>query len=285
MRSLISTAELAAELVGADAPTLLDVRWSLAGTPGIEAHRAGHLPGAVFVDLDTELADPPAGVRGGRHPLPDAERLTATMRRAGVRTGHPVIVYDQDNGSIAARAWWLLRWAGHDRVAVLDGGFAGWVTEARPITQVASTPDPGDFTATPGRMPVIDVDGAVELARAGVLLDARAPARYRGDEEPVDPGAGHVPGARNAPFTGHVGADGRWRSAPELREWFTGHGVDDRHPVGAYCGSGVTACSVVLALELAGLSTSARPAVLYAGSWSEYSADPSRPVVSGDRPG
>jgi len=256
--------------------TLLDVRWSLTGPPGRAAYEAGHLPGAVFVDLDRDLAGPSGA--GGRHPLPDAVAFVATMRSAGVDDRRPVVVYDQRDGTAAARLWWLLRWFGHDDVRLLDGGYDGWVAAGG---DVASGPVAaarrGDFSGEGGAMPTLDADGAAALARDGMLLDARAAARYRGEVEPVDPVAGHVPGAVSAPATDNVGADGRFRPAAELRERFAGLGVAADSAVGAYCGSGVTAAHHVLALELAGIR-----AALWPGSWSEWVADPDRPVATGD---
>lgn len=232
------------------------------------------MPGAVYVDLDTELSAPP-GV-GGRHPLPDPERLQEVLRRAGVREGGQVVAYDAGDGSVAARVWWLLRWAGYGEVAVLDGGFAAWVAAGLPVTaeepEVLSGDSAGDVVVRPGQMPVLDADEAAALAQEGVLLDARAAARYRGETEPVDPKAGHVPGALNAPTSGHVGVDGRWLGAAELAERFAGIGVSGDVAVGAYCGSGVTASSVVLALEVAGITSAEKPAALYAGSWSNWCA-------------
>lgn len=270
-------------LDGAAPPVLLDVRWTLFGPSGQLDYDAGHLPGAVFVDLDAELAGPPGAA--GRHPLPKAEDLEQVWRRAGVDHDRTVVVYDGDNGSAAARAWWLLRWSGHPDVKVLDGGYVAWVAAGLPVTTEPATPEEGDFRVRPGQMPVLDADEAARLAREGVLLDARAPERYRGEVEPLDPRAGHVPGAVNAPFAEHVGESGQWRPASELAERFTRLGADGSKPVGAYCGSGVTACSVVLALEHAGISTPERPAALYAGSWSNWSAEPERPAVEGDQPG
>ncbi|MCP2201526.1 thiosulfate/3-mercaptopyruvate sulfurtransferase [Lentzea flava] len=228
------------------------------------------MPGAVYVDLDTELSAPP-GV-GGRHPLPDPERLQEVLRRAGVREDSQVVAYDAGDGSVAARVWWLLRWAGHDEVAVLDGGFAAWEAAGLPVTAEEPAPLTGDVVVRPGQMPVLDADEAAALAQEGVLLDARAAARYRGETEPVDPKAGHIPGALNAPTTGHVGPDGRWLGAAELAERFAGLGVSSDVAVGAYCGSGVTASSVVLALEVAGITSAEKPAALYAGSWSNWCA-------------
>ncbi len=288
-------------------PVVLDVRWRLGGPPGRADHEAGHVPGAVFVDLDTELAAPPG--EGGRHPLPAPAALQAVLRRAGVSRGSRVVVYDDDTGAVAARAWWLLRWAGlpADRVAVLDGGFRAWVAGGLPVTAAPTRPAPGDVVVHPGGMPVVDADGAAELARRGVLLDARAGARYRGEIEPVDARAGHVPGARNAPATEHLGADGRWLPPDAVAARYAALGVggpgggaaEPAEPgaiprpeptdpggagVGAYCGSGVNATAVVLALEYAGLRPSTHPAALYAGSWSQWSADPRRPVATGSAP-
>ncbi|SDH96798.1 thiosulfate/3-mercaptopyruvate sulfurtransferase [Actinokineospora alba] len=279
---LISAADLLSWLDSPNSPVLLDVRWRLGGPPGREDYAEGHLPGAVYLDLDADLAAAPGA--GGRHPLPAEEDLQRVLREAGVRADRPVVAYDSDNGSIAARVWWLLRWAGHEDVVVLDGGYAAWVAAGNPVTTDEVTPEEGDIEVRPGGMPVVDADGAADLAREGVLLDARAPERYRGDIEPIDPRAGHVPGARNAPFTEHL-RDGRWKPATELAERFEALGVRPGEPVGAYCGSGVTASSVVLALEVAGVTTRERPAALYAGSWSHWCVDPTRPVATGDQPG
>lgn len=281
---LISSAALADVLSGTEPPVLLDVRWRLGGPPGREDYDRGHLPGAIYLDLDADLAAPPGP--GGRHPLPEAAELQRVLRAAGVREDSVVVAYDADNGSIATRVWWLLRWAGHDKVRVLDGGYAAWAADNRPITTDVPQPEPGDVTVHPGHMPVLDADGAATLARTGLLLDARAPERYRGDIEPIDPKAGHVPGAHNAPFAAHTNADGRWRTPAELAGHFAELGLPGEReaPIGAYCGSGVTATSVVLALEIAGITTKDAPAALYAGSWSNWAAT-DRPVATGDQPG
>jgi thiosulfate/3-mercaptopyruvate sulfurtransferase len=288
---LIGVESLAAELAGAQPPVVLDVRWRLGGPPGIDSYRAGHLPGAVFVDLDSDLSGPKGA--GGRHPLPSPADFEAAMRLAGVRAGQPVVVYDDGDSTIAARAWWTLRYFGHDQVRVLDGGFRAWAAAGHPVTVDEPSVAAGDFTAVPGHLPVLDAAGAGALARSGVLLDARAGERYRGETEPVDPVAGHIPGALNAPTAANVGPDGRFRPPAELRERFTGLGIAIGPPgspdppgppgapaVGAYCGSGVTAAHEVLALALAGV-----PAGLYVGSWSGWTADPSRPVATGPAPG
>ncbi|MGB2572072.1 sulfurtransferase [Micromonospora citrea] len=276
---LIEPGQLAAELSRPEPPTLLDVRWRLAGPPGRDDYAAGHLPGAVFVDLDTALCGPP-GV-AGRHPLPDPAALQAALRAAGVRAGHPVVVYDGGDGMAAARAWWTLRWAGHRQVRLLHGGWPAWLAAGLPTSTETPTPAPGDVTVRPGALPVLDTAAAAALAAAdaGVLLDVRAAPRYRGESEPIDPVAGHVPGAVNLPAPQYV-ADGRFPSAEALRERFAAVGVTGDAPVGAYCGSGVTAAQAVLALHLAG-----RPdAALYVGSWSEWVADPARPVATGQTP-
>ena len=277
MHPLIEAAELA-EALTADPPVLLDVRWRLGGPPGITDYQAGHLPGAVFVDLPAELAGP-AGA-GGRHPLPEAAAFGAAMRRAGVTGGGEVVVYDEADALAAGRAWWLLRYFGHPRVRVLDGGFRGWAAAGYPVA-TGGTPPPadGDFTARPGHLPVLDAEQAAAVARAGVLLDARAGERYRGEVEPADPVAGHIPGAVSAPATGNVGPDGRFLPAGQLRARFAALGAGTG-PVGSYCGSGITAAQQVLALTVAGL-----PAALYPGSWSEWVADGSRPVAVGASPG
>lgn len=283
---LIRPDRLAELLAAPDPPVVLDVRWRLGGPPAWADHLAGHVPGAVFVDLDTALAGPPGP--DGRHPLPEPVRLAAAFTAAGVGDGSAVVSYDDADGSVAARAWWLLRWLGlpADRVAVLDGGWAAWVAGRYPVATGPSAPTSGGrgLTARPGGMPVLDADGAAAVPGTGVLLDARAAPRYRGDTEPVDPRAGHIPGARNAPFGEHLGPDGYWRPPDELGERFRGLGVVADAPVGAYCGSGVTACSVVLALEYAELRPSDDPAALYAGSWSQWSSNPARPAVTGSEP-
>ncbi|WP_197289019.1 sulfurtransferase [Nocardia sp. NRRL S-836] len=274
---MITPEALADALSARPAAVVLDVRWRLGGPPGRQDYEVSHVPGAVYVDLDTELSAPP-GV-DGRHPLPDPERLQEVLRRAGVREGGRVVAYDAADGSVAARVWWLLRWAGFGEVAVLDGGFAAWQAAGLPVSAEVPTPEVGDVVVRAGQMPVLDADGAAALARDGVLLDARAPQRYRGETEPVDPKAGHIPGALNAPSAGHVGEDGWWLGAEELARRFAGIGVPGDAgdvggavAVGAYCGSGVTASSVVLALEVAGITSAERPAALYAGSWSNWCA-------------
>jgi len=271
---LISAAGLAGQLTDRG-PALLDIRWRLGGPPGRELYAAGHIPGAVFVDLDADLAAPPGP--GGRHPMPATVDFQSAMRRAGVSGTRTVVVYDDADSTAAARGWWLLRYFGHPAVRVLDGGYRAWHEAGFPVqTGAGSVPEPGDFTARPGQLPLLDADGAARLARTGLLLDARAGARYRGETEPVDPVAGHIPGAVSAPTAENVKPDGTFRSAAELASRFHAVGVTAGSDVGVYCGSGVTAAHEVLALTLAGL-----PAALYAGSWSEWITDPARPLATG----
>ena len=274
---LITADELASALSGAPdgVPSVLDVRWRLGGPPGVDIYVAGHVPEAVFVDLDRDLAGPPGP--GGRHPMPAAAAFEAAMRRAGVSAGRPVVVYDDADSTAAARAWWLLRYFGHPSVRVLDGGFRAWTAEGEPVSSgPPMLATPGDFTASPGHMALLDADGAAELARTGLLLDARTGERYRGQSEPIDPVAGHIPGAVSAPTVENVKPDGTFRPAADLAARFAALGAADGAAVGAYCGSGVTAAHEVLALGLAGI-----PAALYAGSWSEWITDPARPVATG----
>ncbi|MFJ6015990.1 sulfurtransferase [Streptomyces sp. NPDC092952] len=274
MKPIISASAYADESAGPRPPVLLDVRWQLGGPHGRPDYEAGHIPGAVFVDLDAELAGP-AG-RGGRHPLPDPEEFGAVMRRAGVSGDTPVVVYDGGQGWAAARAWWLLRWTGHEDVRVLDGGLAAWPGELQKETPA---PAEGDFRPVPGALPLLDADGAAALARSGLLLDARAAERYRGDVEPIDRVGGHIPGAVSAPTSENTGADGRFLAPGELAARFSSLGADRAAEIGVYCGSGVSGAHEVLALAVAGL-----PAALYAGSWSEWSGDESRPVATGPGP-
>jgi len=275
--ALIDVSTLARELAQPDPPTVIDVRWSLQGPPGAEAYREGHIPGAAFLDLDAELTGPPG--HGGRHPLPDPATLQAALRRVGVREHHPVVVYDAGEGQAAARLWWTLRWVGHGQVSVLDGGFAAWTAEGRPVEPGIAEAKQGDVFVRPGQLTVLNAETAAALARDGVLLDARVGPRYRGETEPIDPVAGHIPGAVNLPAALLVGENGRLLPPEELRRVFAAHGVETGQPVGAYCGSGVTAAHTILALTEAGLDGS-----LYIGSWSDWVSDPGRPIATGDQP-
>jgi thiosulfate/3-mercaptopyruvate sulfurtransferase len=271
---LISAAEL---LAAERRPVLLDVRWALGDTRGREKYRDGHLPGAVFADLETELADPPTPEHG-RHPMPSLQRLQAVARRWGIREGDAVVAYDATGGMAAARAWWLLRWGGLPDVRLLDGGVAAWQRAGGTLETGDVVPEPGDVTLTGGGMPVLTIDEAAALPGSGVLLDARAAERFRGEVEPVDPRAGHVPGAVSAPTTENLAPDGTFRPADELAERFAVLGARPGATVGVYCGSGVTAAHEVAALAVVGID-----AALWPGSWSQWSNDPARPAATGGR--
>lgn len=252
------------------------MRWDLAAGARRDLYEQGHIPGAAFVDLDAELSGAPG--QGGRHPLPAAADFEEAMRAAGVDRGRKVVVYDDATSAAAARAWWLLRFFSHSSVAVLDGGLAAWREAGLPLeTGRWRAGARGSFTARPGGMPLLDARGAAKLASSGVLLDARAPERFRGEAEPIDAVAGHIPGATNRPTTLNITGSGRFIAPHRLRAAFESIGIKEGVEVGAYCGSGVSAAHEVLALELAG-----RRAALYPGSWSEWITDPARPVATGD---
>lgn len=269
---LIAVGDLAAVL---EDVTVLDVRYRMGGPAGPEEYAAGHVPGASYVDLDTDLAAPP-GSRG-RHPLPDEEVFVAAMRRAGVEDDRPVVVYDDWSAHAAARCWWLLRHHGHRAVRVLDGGWSAWRRADLP-TETGEPPPVaiGDFTARAGDLRAVDLG---TVAAVGVLIDARAAERYRGETEPIDPVAGHIPGAVNVPTARNLDADGRFLDSAALAALYAEVGAVPGADVAVYCGSGVTAAHDVLALEIAGVR-----AALYPGSWSEWVADPGRPVATSGRP-
>lgn len=254
---------------------VIDLRWYLDGRSGHEAYLAGHIPGAVFVDLDGDITGTAAGA--GRHPLPDREAFERAMRQAGVEGSSRVVVYDDQGGFTAGRLWWLLRYFGHDDVAVLDGGLRAW---GEPVEREERRLEPGGFVASPPREGMkVDYEEVRALDPSGLLIDARAGERYRGEvEEALDPRAGHIPGARSAPWGGNLDEEGRFRSPRELRRRFERLGVGGGEEVVAYCGSGVSACHDLLAMELAGL-TGAR---LYPGSWSDWSRRGDAPIATGD---
>ncbi|GAB3060140.1 sulfurtransferase [Intrasporangium mesophilum] len=280
MTHLISAPELAHELENV---VVLDVRWVLTagraaddvGAVGRPDYDAGHVPGAFFVDLDTELAGPPG--EGGRHPLPDPAVVERALRRSGITSTSRVVAYDARDSQAAARAWWVLRWAGVPDVRVLDGGYAAWVAAGLPVSTVEPVDRHGDMVVQPGSLPTLDAEGAARVAREGLLLDARAAQRYAGEVEPIDPVAGHIPGAVSSPTTEWVSRDGTFRD--DLAEHWAAFSYEGG-PVGVYCGSGVTATHHALALAELGVD-----ATLYPGSWSEWIRDPSHPVATGSDPG
>ncbi|KWX57001.1 sulfurtransferase [Mycobacterium sp. NAZ190054] len=275
---LITAAELARLLDEGRPVRILDVRWTLAEPDGSAAYARGHLPGAVYVSLDDELSDHTVAGRG-RHPLPSGAAVGKAARRWGLSNGVPTVVYDDWNRAGSARAWWVLTAAGIGDVRILDGGLAAWVAAGGRLETGAVVPPPGDVSVAHqdlyrGALPTLTADQVA--AFDGVLLDARPPERFRGESEPVDPVAGHIPGARNAPSTALLTEDGTFLAEADIAGFFRDRGVGAGE-VGVYCGSGVTAAVTVAALRTAGV-----PATLFPGSWSQWCADPARPVATGE---
>jgi thiosulfate/3-mercaptopyruvate sulfurtransferase len=275
---LVSAAELAAAQAAGARPVVVDCSFDLGNVAACEqAFEREHLPGAVYAHLDHDLAGAKTG-RNGRHPLPARADWAQSLARLGIAPETPVVVYDAQGGMYAARAWWMLLWAGHRAVSVLDGGLPAWKAHGGAIESGASAPVPAPSPYPLGESLVRTVD-ADELQKSlgrVTLLDARAGERYRGEVEPLDAKAGHIPGARSRFFKDNLDAQGVFRPAAELRAAFTAFGAAPVQVV-HQCGSGVTACHNLLAMEVAGLSGS----VLYPGSWSEWSSDPTRPVAIG----
>jgi thiosulfate/3-mercaptopyruvate sulfurtransferase len=281
--TLITTFELANNLTNRDW-VVVDSRFSLDDHErGERAYQAEHIPGAIYAHLERDLSGPIIAGKTGRHPLPDPDRFAATLSGWGIGPATQVVVYDDGNGSVAARLWWMLRWMGHDAVAVLDGGWAEWKREGRPTRLGVETREPGRFVAHPRPELVAPLEEVIALAGAADhrLIDARSSERYRGEVEPIDAKAGHIPGAVSGPFAGNLGSDGRFRSSAELRQRFVSLlGETPAEQTVVYCGSGVTAAHNLLALAHAGLGD----ARLYPGSWSEWITDPERPIATGDEP-
>jgi len=275
--TLITVQELRA-LTASARPVLLDCGFDLAQpTAGAQAHAAGHLPGARYVHLDDDLSGAKTG-SNGRHPLPSRDALAAAAGRWGIAPGVQVVTYDHQGGPYAARAWWLLRWLGHDRVAVLDGGQTAWRAAGGGLTTAADLPAAQPpYPARPPAMPTVSADELQARLDSVCILDARAGERFRGEVEPLDPVAGHIPGARLRFFKDNLQADGRFKSAAELRAEFGAVTAGSGGEVVHQCGSGVTACHNLLAMAHAGLGNTR----LYPGSWSEWCADPTRPVARG----
>lgn len=282
--TLVSPAELAGLLDSGAKVRVLDVRWALAEPDGRAAFEAGHIPGAVYVDLETELSDHSVPGRG-RHPLPSGDALEAALRSWGVDAGDTVVVYDDWNRAGSSRAWWVLRAAGLDDVRILDGGLAGWraagfAEESGSASALAGsiTVEHRDLEA--GALPSLTAEQAAQIAAEGVLLDARAPERFRGEVEPVDPVAGHIPGAANLPSTALLNADGTFLAPDELRAAFAASGISEAGATGTYCGSGVTASVVVAAAAITGVDLA-----LFPGSWSQWCSNPENPVETGSAQG
>lgn len=277
MTHLVTADALAAELTGGSPPVVLDVQFNLVGTSGRELYAAAHLPGAHHLDLDTALAGPP-GSRG-RHPLPDPHALQDGLRACGLDSlDDRIVTYDQRISLAAARAWWVLRWAGFTHVRVLDGGLAAWERAGHPVTTEALAAGRGSVVVRPGSLPALTTEDAARTAAAGQLLDVRAAERFRGEVEPIDPVAGHIPGARNLPMSDLLHDDGSFADPADIRARVEQLEVADGEPIGTSCGSGITAAQATLALAEAGI-----PSVPYIGSWSEWISDPERPVATGDQ--
>ncbi|MFP3502851.1 sulfurtransferase [Burkholderia sp. SIMBA_062] len=282
--TLISAANLAERLAAAPGSVaVFDCRFDLADSAaGETAYAAGHIPGAQYLHLDRDLSGRKTGTNG-RHPLPTRDAFATLMASRGVKQGQQVVVYDAHGGAYAARLWWLLRWLGHDSIAVLDGGLQAWEAAGQPLTTDVPHPPAGDFRAAAPLESTVDAAAVLANVTSAkrVVIDARAPDRYRGENETIDRVGGHIPGARNRFFKDNLNADGRFKTGHELRETFTTllAGTEPNSVI-LQCGSGVTACHNALALEIAGL----HGASLYPGSWSEWSADPSRPIATGPTP-
>ncbi|MDT0158752.1 sulfurtransferase [Microbacterium sp. ARD32] len=273
MNPLIDVTELQRRLADVH---VLDARWQLGRDDGREQYLSGHIPGAVFIDVERELSRP-GEPSDGRHPLPDDGALAAAARRWGIRAGTPVVVYDDHRMLSASRAWWALRRAGLSDVRVLDGGWPAWVAAGGEVATGAVDPAPGDVVlGAPGSTGTIDTEGAAAWPQAGVLLDARAGERYRGETEPMDPIPGHIPGARNLPISRVLATDGRFLPAGDIAAAFDEVGADGSMPIAAYCGSGITAAQLALAGALAG-----REVTVYPGSWSAWSNTPGRAIATG----
>ena len=275
---LITAEDLITRLAAGEAVSILDVRWQLSEPDGSTAYRQGHIPGAVYVSLEDELSDHSVTGRG-RHPLPTGQAVAAAARRWGLRQGIPVVVYDDWNRAGSARAWWVLTAAGLPGVRILDGGLAAWRSAGGALETDVPQPPPGDVPVPhedlyAGALPTLTAEQVA--ARVGTLLDARAPERFRGDVEPVDRVAGHIPGARNLPSTSVLDDDGSFLSGAELDAVLSVAGISDATGAGVYCGSGITAAVVVAALAAAG-----RHPALFPGSWSQWSSEPDCPVERG----
>lgn len=267
-------------MASGSAVRILDVRWKLGVPDGLPLYEEAHIPGAVYVDLHTQLAGHAESPADGRHPLPTEADFQDSVRGWGIDDGDTVVVYDDVRGMSAGRAWWLLRYAGLDDVRLLDGGFEAWRAAGLPTESGSRAVPRGSATVRFGVLPVVDIDAAASIPDAdGALIDVRARERYLGETEPIDPAAGHIPGAINAPGSELLRPDGTLRSAEDLREHFTALGVRADRPIAVYCGSGVSAAHGALALTIAGFT----PA-LYPGSWSQWSNTPGRPVATGESP-
>jgi thiosulfate/3-mercaptopyruvate sulfurtransferase len=278
---LVTARDLMADVAQLPVPVIFDVRWQLGDPDGRVHYFGGHIPGAQYLDLTSELSAVPSQGTG-RHPLPDPEAFQAAMRKAGLNDADRVVIYDDVGSTSAARAWWLLRWAGKQNVRLLDGGLKAWIAEGGELAVGPGNPvERGDFTFDLDHMRTVTLEEAADWPDRGVLLDVRAAERYEGRSEPVDKRAGHIPGARNLPTTSFLDERGRFLPAERIRELFAEVGVTQGNDTAVYCGSGIHAAHALAAMEIAGLEAGR----LYPGSWSQWSSDRRRPVALGEEPG
>lgn len=275
---LVTARELINDVANLPTPVILDVRWQLGDSRGREHYYSGHIPGAQYIDLSSDLAGQ-RNVREGRHPLPSPEDLENSLRRAGVNNDDRVVIYDDLGNTSAARAWWLMRWAGKENVYLLDGGLKAWIAEGEDLAVGPGNPvERGDFTFELDHMRTADIDQTEASPSEGVLLDVRTAERYAGHTEPMDSRAGHIPGAINLPTASFLDDRGRFLPAERIREMFADIGVTSGQNTVVYCGSGIHACHALAAMEVAGLEAGR----LFPGSWSQWSADRKRPIAIGE---
>lgn len=277
---LVTARELIDDVAALPTPVILDVRWQLGDPLGREHYFSGHIPGAQYMDLTADLAGQ-RSTKEGRHPLPQPDEFEDAIRRIGINNDSRVVIYDDCGGKSGARAWWLLRWAGKKDVYLLDGGLKAWIAEGEDLAVGPGNPvERGDFTFSLDHMQTADADETSAWPDRGVVIDARTPDRYEGSTEPMDSRAGHIPGAVNMPTGTFLDEKGHFLPAEQIRQMFADVGVSDGHDAVIYCGSGIHACHTLAAMEVAGLAAGR----LYPGSWSQWSADRSRPIAIGDNP-
>lgn len=274
MKTLMDVQELQERMTSGAQTILLDVRWSLGDPSGHQHYREAHIPGAVYVDLESQLCGP-GGPGLGRHPLPTADALQEAARQWGINDGDTVVAYDDSGNLAASRLWWLLRHAGFPSISLLDGGLRAWRAAGLDVEGGEERHCVGNVHLSTGHMPVVSIPDLLEPSTIDVVLDARAGERYRGEHEPIDPRAGHIPGALSAPTADNLLDDSRFRSREELRRRFATLGAD-RGRVAVYCGSGITAAHEIAALDIAGIE-----AALFPGSWSQWSTTEGLPVATG----
>tara|TARA_R110002072_G_scaffold31735_5_gene97527 strand:+ start:7790 stop:8632 length:843 start_codon:yes stop_codon:yes gene_type:complete len=276
VNTLISVQALHSALDQTPRPIIIDCRFSLLDAHvGEQEYRASHITGAQYAHLNQDLSGPVTPGQTGRHPLPDRSVLIKTIQKFGINNHQPVVAYDGGNGAYAARLWWLLRWLGHEEVFVLDGGFEAWQRAGFASTTEIPAVIKGEFNGSQSLVQIIEADAIV--ASQYTVTDARDPARFRGEVEPIDPIAGHIPGAKNLPFTDNMASTGTFKTSEALTTQFLEAKLSETNPTICYCGSGVTACHNILALIHSGFPEP----ILYPGSWSEWVTNPQRPIATG----